>query len=654
MPVAPTYPGVYVQEIPSGVHTITGVSTSVTAFLGFFKRGEMNVASQLFSVSDLERTFGPLDGQSEAGYAVRQFFANGGTEAWVVRVAGGTPSKAGIDIAASLGGASILTATAASDGGWGANLRVAVDFSTASPKTTFNLTVTEVDSSGTTPKVVATELFRNLTLDPADPGYAIGVVNNGSNLIRLTPINSPATTARPAQTGTLSGDISKLDLTKLNINDAISVELDVPGKIATALGSFKLTAPLPTDLAAVAAALQTGIRGLGPAGSPVLPTATVSVLGSPSSMQFLQVAAGHLDPGAIVKITGSGTVVKDLALDPPSQANVQQYALGSALTAGAQSTNTKTRQGSDGSQPDATALKGNLLAKTGLFALENVDIFNILCIPDVMNLDDTAAAAVVAEAEAYCESRWAFYILDVPQTTSTPRSTIAEIKAWLDQNSTLRHKNAALYFPRPQIPDPLNGFRLKTVAPSGTIAGLYASIDAQRGVWKAPAGTEAVLRGVSAFETKLTDAENGTLNPKAINCLRSFPVYGNTCWGARTLEGDDQLTSEWKYIPVRRTALFIEESLYRGTKWIVFEPNDEPLWAQIRLNLGSFMNGLFRKGAFQGSTPQKAYFVKCDAETTTQNDINLGVVNIVVGFAPLKPAEFVIIQIQQIAGQIAS
>jgi phage tail sheath protein FI len=143
------------------------------------------------------------------------------------------------------------------------------------------------------------------------------------------------------------------------------------------------------------------------------------------------------------------------------------------------------------------------------------------------------------------------------------------------------------------------------------------------------------------------------LNPLGVNCLRFFPpVIGRVVWGARTVRGADQLADEYKYVPVRRLALYIEESLYRGTQWVVFEPNDEPLWAQIRLNVGAFMQNLFRQGAFQGTTPRDAYFVKCDKETTTQNDINLGIVNIVVGFAPLKPAEFVIIKIQQIAGEI--
>jgi phage tail sheath protein FI len=227
------------------------------------------------------------------------------------------------------------------------------------------------------------------------------------------------------------------------------------------------------------------------------------------------------------------------------------------------------------------------------------------------------------------------------------------VKEWLEGHANLRSRNAALYFPRLRIPDPLDNFRLRTVGPSGTIAGLYARTDGNRGVWKAPAGTDASLVNVQQLDVPLTDAENGTMNPLAINCLRTFPVYGSVCWGARTLLGSDQQASEWKYVPVRRLALFIEESLFRGTQWVVFEPNDEPLWAQIRLNIGAFMQRLFRQGAFQGATPREAYLVKCDRETTTQDDINRGIVNIIVGFAPLKPAEFVIIRIQQLAGQLA-
>jgi phage tail sheath protein FI len=327
---------------------------------------------------------------------------------------------------------------------------------------------------------------------------------------------------------------------------------------------------------------------------------------------------------------------------------VAEYQLGGAAITG--TAQLGGEEGVDGASPDAQALIGSPAAKTGIFALEDVDLFNLLCIPRAALLPETEAQAVLSTAIQYCERRRAFFLMDTPADIEKP----AAIKSWLAQNDTLRHRNAALYFPRVKIPDPLDGFRLRSIGASGTVAGIYARTDSTRGVWKAPAGTETALRNVTALDALLTDGENGTLNPIAVNCLRTFPVFGTVAWGARTLDGADQKGSEWKYVPVRRLALFLEESLYRGTKWVVFEPNDEPLWAQIRLNLGAFMQNLFRQGAFQGATPREAYFVKCDKETTTQNDINLGIVNIVVGFAPLKPAEFVIIKFQQMAGQIAT
>ncbi len=215
-------------------------------------------------------------------------------------------------------------------------------------------------------------------------------------------------------------------------------------------------------------------------------------------------------------------------------------------------------------------------------------------------------------------------------------------------------RNAALYFPRLNEADPLREWKTVVFPPCGAVAGLIAATDAQRGVWKAPAGVDAALQGIQSLNQRLTDADSGQLNPLGVNCLRTFPVSGSVIWGARTLRGADQLADDYKYLPVRRLALYIEESLYRGTQWVVFEPNDTPLWAQIRLNVGAFMSNLFRQGAFQGASAASAFFVKCDSETTTQNDINNGIVNIVVGFAPLKPAEFVIISIQQMAGQISS
>jgi hypothetical protein len=312
--------------------------------------------------------------------------------------------------------------------------------------------------------------------------------------------------------------------------------------------------------------------------------------------------------------------------------------------------------GTDAQPPDSAALRGNPDARTGMYALDRIEpfIFNILCLPAAAsldaatsNLDTPNLRAVVAEAETYCESKRAFLIVDVPSYVNTQ----IEMNTWMATNAGVRHPNAAVYFPRLVVPDPANEGRARDVGASGTLAGVFARTDATRGVWKAPAGTDATLRNANLALT-LTDPENGALNPLGINALRNFAIFGNISWGARTLAGADQQASEWKYVPVRRTALFIETSLYQGLKWVVFEPNDEPLWAQIRLNVGAFMHNLFVQSAFQGKTPAEAYFVKCDKETTTQNDIERGIVNILVGFAPLKPAEFVVIKIQQMAGQV--
>jgi phage tail sheath protein FI len=281
--------------------------------------------------------------------------------------------------------------------------------------------------------------------------------------------------------------------------------------------------------------------------------------------------------------------------------------------------------------------------KRGLWALDKARCFNLLCIPPLADGKDigpqTRAAAI-----RYCEKRGALFIADPSVAWQSARQAIAGLNAAFPTRSA----HVALFFPFLQAADPASPGKTMTVAPCGAVAGVMARTDAQRGVWRPAAGIEATLKGASGPALKLSDSQSGELNALGINCLRSFARSGPVVWGARTLAGADQAASEWKYIPVRRLAFFIEQSIQRGIRWAVFEPNAEPTWAKIRLNVGAFMDRLFRNGAFQGRTAREAYFVKCDGTTTSQSDIDAGLANVVVGFAPLKPAEFVIITIRQL------
>jgi phage tail sheath protein FI len=267
--------------------------------------------------------------------------------------------------------------------------------------------------------------------------------------------------------------------------------------------------------------------------------------------------------------------------------------------------------------------------------------FNLLCVPGL-----THAPTVVA-LQRTCHERRAFLLVDCAEN-----DTVASVTARLADLAGPDAMNSALYFPWVRATDPLRQGGLRAFPPSGYVAGVMARIDARRGVWKAPAGVEAVIKGAAGASLVLNDVQQGLLNPLGINCLRDFHPHGTVLWGARTLHGGDSRGSEWKYIPVRRLALFLEESLYRGTDWVRFEPNGEPVWAKIRADVGDFMLSLWRQGAFQGRTPAEALLVRCDRSTMTQDDLDSGRVNIVVGFAPLKPAEFVILQIQQLAATI--
>jgi phage tail sheath protein FI len=684
MSSAYAYPGVYIQELPSPVHTITGVATSIAAFVGYTARGIDNRAQALYSFSDFERLYGGLASNSEVSYAVQQFFQNGGSQAYVVRTpmhypAAGPPTPepyAQVEIASGE-----LTFAALSSGQW-ANGQLLVDvdvqgldLSTATgDPLAFNLTVTDL-ADGTK------EYFPSVTLDSARQNFVTSVVNdadNGSQLVSVTAA-LPATPVALAVTGILG--------TPLTITGATSVDNSLGGGTsnATANADCSLTftfpggpATAPTikvigngstiaqTVSGLAAQLQQALNNwlmVNVSGASVTCSAAPSGTGTGTGIRVNAMLPNQ--PDAIISF-GSPATGNDastaLGLNHSADANVAvnvaHYALGGA-TVNPITGVTCTQATKPSGLPQSNELIGDPLAFTGIYALAKVDMFNLLSIPEAARAlpgDPNAADTNINPVEIYsaaialCDQRRAMLLMDPPPNVNT----VAGAVDWKSNTIGVVDPNGAAFFPRLRLADALNNGQLRTFAPSGVVAGVYANTDATRGVWKAPAGIGATLSGVQNMTYQLNDQENGALNPLGLNCFRTFPLYGPVLWGARTLVGADAMANQWKYVPVRRTALFLEESLYRGTKWVVFEPNDEPLWAAIRLNVGSFMDSLFKKGAFQGVTADQAYFVKCDSETTTQNDIDQGIVNILVGFAPLKPAEFVVIQIEQLTGQASS
>jgi hypothetical protein len=785
VPVTPTYPGVYIEELPSTAHTIVGVATSITAFVGYTKRGPANEPTEVFSFGDFERTFGSLDPDCPLTYAVQQFFLNGGGDAFIVRVASG-PQAATIDLrnGTTAPSPTVLSVAARSAGAWANTLQVTIDQDTLNPISLFNLSVTEYVVGGSSLVPGRSESFRNLTMNSYAPTYAVDTINNNSQLLKAKrpaglALHPSALTGPPApQAGTsvsapLTAPIAitpTADTIVVSVNGGPPTALTIPSggtlaNVATQIQSAAAAAvpPLPltcsgaggkltlkdssgtiterssvrvlpspindasqllklgianggieTDAIAAYHPMPTGttgkdidqslgaggLAGITGAAHTIGVTVTIgSAAGITHSIPFLAAtttlatkadlqarlqaalqaasltypdigaalggatvaivnnclvvrAGGRPDTQIQIQKDGADTTAQSIGFDGTATANLAAYSPSIVMppTLGGQA---GSQQGADGSPPAATDVTGDLSNKTGMYALENVDLFNLLVLPDDVASD---TSTVMSTAMSYCEQRRAMLLLDLPTKTTT----LAAAQTWIKDPGTPKSANAAAYFPRAQFPDPMQSYRPRTMPSAGAIAGLYARTDASRGVWKAPAGTEAQLRGPTSVlltgatgsPVALTDMENGTINPLGLNAIRALPVYGIVAWGARTLFGADVMADQWKYIPVRRIALYIEESLFRGTKWVVFEPNDEPLWAQIRLSVGAFMHGLFRQGAFQGSSPRQAYLVKCDSETTTQADIDLGVVNILVGFAPLKPAEFVVIQITQLAGQV--
>ncbi len=781
-----SYPGVYIEEVPSGVHTITGVATSIAAFFGRTARGPINKAVRCLSMSDFTRGFGGPHPDNDLAQSVRQFFDNGGTDCYIIRVAHNA-ERASV-ILKNQDVDDVLEAVAKNAGNWGNAIYLEVDYNTPNPDDTFNLRV--IHKVGDT--LIGSENFTNLSMDPASARYAPPFVTQSSKIIDLNGFENVPTTygysqsRRPFNSATLHDDLNLLVYTdqcssfEISINDSpININLgedpnpfnesdiqdQIAGRINTQLQansdtiglsvtcelnvvhddpdnpdnpdnpdtvviriisdtepnlSVRIRRATKNDLAGplMLGIDQGGIevtryRELRPVPTATMFTGDVNTLASLTQNAFNQIqitgAASPVDLNDDLQTTGEDhrwymdnlpseinvhndgvreklRIIKEAvnrATDLPCRAevwgyhlafiptegtinrtievttsasdigtnftsNVRQYALGAAGNSAYQQIPGTIGKDDDGNPLETGDYIGNEEEHTGFHALDRVDIFNLMVLPRDSDISDTDHQALYGQASIYCQQNRAFLLMDAPDSWTDVDRLVATSTEVNSLRSLVTKQNSAVFYPKVRYSDA--GIK-KYIGPSGMIAGLMARIDSTRGIWKAPAGIEADLRGILDVEVNLTDLENGVLNKLGVNCLRKFPS-GSVNWGARTNFGSDSETSEWKYIPIRRLALFLEESLYRSTRWVVFEPNDEPLWAKIRLNLGAFMMRLFRQGAFQGSTPDKAFYVKCDGETTTQADRNLGIVNIEVGFAPLKPAEFVIIRIQQIAGEL--
>jgi phage tail sheath protein FI len=310
-------------------------------------------------------------------------------------------------------------------------------------------------------------------------------------------------------------------------------------------------------------------------------------------------------------------------------------------------TATAGADGDPSGQPSPTAF---LNAVTALDALD--PFFNTLCLPDLVrpSANDphtpfySNAMSIYNEAALVCADKFAFLIIDPPCNVVDAGSALA----WKTLGFTFQSNHAGAWFPNIRVDDPLVTGAIRTHPPSGAIAGVIARMDGEYGVWQSPAGTDASLNGAYGPSVLLSDSDHGLLNPVGLNCIRQFPVYGTVGFGSRTVDGSDLMASDYKYVAVRRVANYILLTLTGALRWAVHKPNGEELWSQLRLSVNAFMQTLFRQGAFKGVSAKDAYFVLCDSTTTTPTDINNGTVNIVIGFAPLKPAEFVVISLTQI------
>ena len=567
MPVTTSYPGVYIEELPSFAHSVTAAPTSDTVFIGYshpFRTGKdsngnplFGTATQIFSFAEYQANFGGFFAfdpwlPDYLGNAVFQFFQNGGAVAWIVA----------------------LQAT------------------------------NYIDTSG---KVKQPQPLAAATVD-----LPMGAAN-------ANPM--PTVTLSAQQLGAVVPGTGGATNTEIGIGTSVQV--------ANVRNDAKGNANAVADLIITFGTQVETYRGV-----------------NAGDIQ------NQLAPSALVGVS-------NIANGPPTQFSPGPYPLVFAKAPPDPSTWTLINP----------ADYGNVFLQGASLDVD-VPIFNLMVLPGISPVNDPQNF-LLSQAMVYCEQKRAFFIMDAPPnaTTSgsppgpapldnpagTPTAVIMD-QFWrgnTTQTAPPVNTNGAIYFPYVRTIDPLTQNEIYS-PPSGLVAGIFAREDVAYSVGKAPAGLETTIVGSLGVVPwgRMTDMHQGVLNLDGVNCLRDFPGIGTVVYGARTLVSDNPAFEQWKYVPVRRTALFLEQSLYQSLTWAVFQENAEPLWNALTQEINAFMLTLFKQGTyFKGTTPSQAFLVQCDSTTTTQADIDAGNVNILVGFAPLKPAEFVIVQITQLAGQ---
>jgi phage tail sheath protein FI len=624
------HPGVYIEEIPSGAKPIEGVSTSVAALVGYTTEGPINEATLVHSWDEYKTSFGDIQSDTDAmGLAAYNFFLNGGKDAYIARLAADAASATlsedpvTVRMPGTAGGATsinVLEFTARSAGAAGNDLKVQVS---AGDGYRFTLTVS-TDADGTL------ETFKSLSMDTSDANYALTVVNGNSAYVEASlPSAVSALYVQAASVSDdLSGGFSITAGSKMNIN------IDNAGIKALTIGTAG-GADITTG-SALETAMQAGLTALGG----IYATAVVAWDSGDSTISITSPAASaysrvEVRPGDVAAELLMGTA--NGGTETRGTDNVVPANMGSAVA---------LKGGDDGSTPGTDDYTSFFLK------LKKVRDVNIILLPGQYMADDGSGNAVIDAAVAHCEDMGNRMLLVDP-----PPSFELEDANDVDTLGLTTSTYAVTYYPWVKMANPFYNKDTNpgvpttlTVAPSPFAAGIWARTDGTRGVWKAPAGVEATVRGMAALEYTVEDGDQDQLNPEGVNCFRKLPSFGAVVWGTRTRS--TKANPEWRYVPVRRTAPYIGSSIRNGIQWAVFEPNDHRLWSSLRANIGAFMDGLFRAGAFQGQKASDAYFVRCGlGDTMTQDDIDRGQVIAIVGFAPLKPAEFVIVRIQQKVGQ---